>query len=462
MNIGSALPAESPEAAFSRPTGVRWRIVLLLVAFSFMTWFNRVSMSAAYDDRIKEQYSTKSPGEPTKPIPAISEVEMGWVYSAFLITYAIFMTPGGWFIDRFGARFALIVMGFGSAVFGAFTGLVGFTIFSPFMLWLSLMLVRSLMGIFTAPIYPASARTISQWMPLHQRAWANGMVNSAALVGIACTYVVFGKLIDWFDWPTAFLITGLVTALLAGLWTIEARDHPSQHPTVNAAEQQLILGPENGEHHFPPAQNNDRPSEPWLTLLKNRSLLFLTLSYAAVGYFQYLFFFWMHYYFEDVLDLGKAESRYYAGIPNLAMAAGMVLGGLISDRLVKAWGSRLGRAAVPVAGISLGGFFLFLGLLPNEPAWIVAWFAMAMGAVGTAEGSFWATAVEVGGQRGGSAAGIMNTGGNVGGLLAPILTPFVSKQFGWPWGIGLGSVVCVLGVVLWFWINPRERITEEE
>jgi ACS family glucarate transporter-like MFS transporter len=84
-----------------------------------------------------------------------------------------------------------------------------------------------------------------------------------------------------------------------------------------------------------------------------------------------------------------------------------------------------------------------------------------MAAVGTAEGSFWATAVEVGGQRGGSAAGIMNTGGNVGGLLAPILTPFVSKQFGWPWGIGLGSIVCILGVVLWFWINPRERITEK-
>jgi MFS family permease len=405
-------------------------------------------MAVAYDERIINQYS-------------ISDVAMGWVYSAFLIAYAIFMTPGGWFIDRLGARFALIVMGFGSAVFGALTGLVGMSVVSPLMLWLSLMLVRSLMGIFTAPIYPASARLISRWIPFHQRAWANGMVNSAALVGIACTYVGFGRLIDRFDWPNAFLITGLVTALLAGVWTIYAKDHPSQHASVNPAELRMLLGAEDEAEHLRSAAGTHASSHGWVELLKNRSLLFLTLSYAAVGYFQYLFFFWMHFYFKDQLHMGKEESRYYAGIPNLAMAAGMVLGGLISDRLVKAWGSRLGRATMPVAGISLGAFFLFIGLVPKEPGWIVAWFSLAMAAVGTAEGSFWATAVEVGGQRGGSAAGIMNTGGNVGGLLAPILTPFVSKQFGWPWGIGLGSIVCILGVVLWFWINPRERITEK-
>jgi ACS family glucarate transporter-like MFS transporter len=440
-------PAPSTVAAsLNRPTWVRWRIVLLLVAFSFMTWFNRVSMAVAYDERIKDQYS-------------ISEVAMGWVYSAFLIAYAILMTPGGWFIDRFGARLALIVMGFGSAAFGGLTGLVGMSLLSPFMVWLSLMVVRSLMGIFTAPIYPASARTISQWIPLHQRAWANGLVNSAALVGVASTYVLFGKLIDWFDWPNAFLVTGLLTALLAGIWTIYAQDNPSQHASVNPAERRLVPDGEKEIDHLEGSRGND-PGR-WVTLLKSRSLLFLTLSYAAVGYFQYLFFFWIHYYFEDQLHLGKEESRYYAGIPNLAMAVGMGLGGLLSDRLVKAWGSRLGRATVPAAGMTLGALLLFVGLVPKEPGWIVAWFALAMGAVGTAEGSFWASAVEIGGRRGGSAAGIMNTGGNVGGLLAPILTPFVSDKFGWPCGIGLGSFICLFGVALWFWIDPRQRIKEE-
>ena len=45
-------------------------------------------------------------------------------------------------------------------------------------------------------------------------------------------------------------------------------------------------------------------------------------------------------------------------------------------------------------------------------------------------------------------------GGNVGGMLAPVLTPWVSGHFGWPWGIGLGGIVCFLGALCWCWIDP--------
>jgi dipeptide/tripeptide permease len=68
----------------------------------------------------------------------------------------------------------------------------------------------------------------------------------------------------------------------------------------------------------------------------------------------------------------------------------------------------------------------------------------------------WATALELGGRHGATAAGIFNTGGNAGGMIAPQLTPVVSAAFGWGWGIGLGSLVCLAGVVLWFWIHPAE------
>ena len=69
----------------------------------------------------------------------------------------------------------------------------------------------------------------------------------------------------------------------------------------------------------------------------------------------------------------------------------------------------------------------------------------------------WATALELGGRRGATAAGIFNTGGNAGGVLAPVLTPLISDKYGWPWGIGLGSLVCLAGVCLWLWINPEEQ-----
>jgi sugar phosphate permease len=424
------------------PTWVRWQIVALLMAFSFMSWFNRASMAAAGDERIMPQYG-------------ISKEAMGTVYSAFLFVYAIFMTPGGWFIDRFGARAALIVMGFGSALFGALTGSV--VLFSAGLMVPALLVIRALMGLFSAPIYPSTGRIVSRWIPYPQRALANGMVTCAAPVGIAFTYVGFGKLIDWVDWPWAFAITGGVTALLALCWTVYGTERPQEHPLVNAAELRLIEQDE-------PAWSSTKPHAPatgsWKTLLGNRSLLLLTVSYGAVNYFEYLFTFWMHHYFDDVLHLGKVESRYYAGVLYLAEAAGMVLGGWLSDRLQRRYGFRRGRAIVPVFGMIASAVCLGLGLLPTQPEWIVLWFALAVGAVGMCEGPFWTTAIELGGRRGGTSAGICNTGGNVGGLVAPVITPLVSGLFGWPCGIGLGSLVCLVGAALWWWIDPSERCVE--
>src|SRR5215831_1717146 len=134
------------EDAFpAQPTSVRWRILALLLAYSFLSWFNRVSMSVAGEDAIMKPYG-------------IAEEAMGVIYSAFLFSYALFMTPGGWFTDRAGAWAALALMGLGSAVFGLWTGIVGYLFLAGGSLWLALVVVRTLMGLFTAPIYPASGQ----------------------------------------------------------------------------------------------------------------------------------------------------------------------------------------------------------------------------------------------------------------------------------------------------------------
>jgi sugar phosphate permease len=455
------MKTSSPVTGFENgavPTSVRWHIVALLVMFSFMTWFNRISMPVAYDEAIKDRVG-------------ISEEAMGSVYSTFLFAYMICMTPGGWFIDRFGVRLALVVMGLGSGLFGALTGLAGLpALVAAGLVLPALFAIRFLMGMFSAPVYPACSRTISFWIPKGQRAWANGLVQSAAAVGIACAFPVFGTLIDFVDWPAAFMISGTVTALLALLWHFYAPDHPAQHAAVNQAERHLIAS------EAATAAASDTSSTPktgeqvagdWLSLFRNRSLLLLTISYAAVGYIEYLFFFWMHYYFEKVLDLGKEESRTYAAILHLALAAGMIAGGWLADRCRSMWVHGKGRAMVPMLGMMAGALFLWLGLLNHETGWIVCCLALALAGVGASEATVWTTAVELGGRQGATAAGICNTGGNLGGLLAPVLTPLVSHtvmaQFGvteaagWQWGISLGSVVCLLGASLWWWIDADER-----
>src|SRR6185503_5692632 len=186
---------------------------------------------------------------------------------------------------------------------------------------------------------------------------------------------------------------------------------------------------------------------------ENPSLIFLTLSYAAVGYFQYLFFYWMHYYFDSILHLGTIQSRYYASLPNFALALAMPLGGWATDRLQKRFGSRA-RSVVPGAGMVLSGLLLVLGIVAHD-LWIVVWFTLSLGALGLCEGSFWTTAAELGGKQGATTASIMNTGGNGIGLLAPLLTPIISDKLGWKWGIGFGAFIAVAGGLCWIWISPK-------
>jgi ACS family D-galactonate transporter-like MFS transporter len=440
-------------------TNVRWRILALLLAYSFMSWFNRVSMSVAADEYLIDYYG-------------ISKTDMGIVYSTLLLSYAILMTPGGWFTDRFGAWTALVIMGFGSALLGALTGMLGWFVVLGSTLWAGLVVIRALMGVFTAPIYPASCRLVSSWLPFGERSKANGMIMGAAMVGASSTFLGFGWLIDEFGWERAFVITGAITAILGFSWMVYGRSYPGQHPSVNEAELQLIAANPNEPSRQQGASQSkgdvdamtpkiaSSASGQWLSLLRNRSLVLLTLSYAAVGYCEYLFDFWIHDYFEKELELGK-DARIYATIVLLAMACGMIAGGWFSDRFIRSGGFRFGRAIVPAGGMAASALFVFLGLFVPEILWKVTFFSLALACLGASEGPFWATAIELGGRRGGTAAGIFNTGGNLGGLIAPIVTPMIGDTFGWSWAIAVGSIICLIGVVLWLWIDPSERCGEE-
>jgi sugar phosphate permease len=294
---------------------------------------------------------------------------------------------------------------------------------------------------------------------------ANGLVQSGAGIGIALAFPLFGFLIDLFGWPIAFLYTGNLTALLALAWSLYATDHPAQHSGVNKEELSCI-GIDPLGVHATDSSSSQKPSS-WLLLFRNRSLVLLTISYAALGYIEYLFFFWMHYYFDDVLQVGKTASRFYSMILYLAFAGGMILGGWATDRIQSMWGHGKSRAVVPIAGMVAGAVFLWLGLLIQGIDGIVICLALAIAGVGVCEAPVWTTAVELGGRQGGTAAGICNTGGNLGGLIAPVLTPLLShavmfvfavnKQVGWQWGIALGGLICLFGAILWLWIDPHER-----
>src|SRR5438094_3976420 len=150
-------------ASNTRPTWVRWRIVLLLMAFCFLGHLNRLSIVVAADNRLMKEFRF----EPD---------EMGMVYSAFLFAYTLCMTPGGWLIDRWGPKRALLMLAVGAAIFEAASGLGGLGMAGTVMALISFLVVRTLLGMVNAPLHPGTSRMVPLWIPLPQRGRANGLL----------------------------------------------------------------------------------------------------------------------------------------------------------------------------------------------------------------------------------------------------------------------------------------------
>lgn len=422
-------------------SGHRWRIIVLLMGYAAIGHFNRVGISVAGDEMFIPQRG-------------ITETRMGWVYTAFLIVYTIGMLPAGWLIDRIGAARALTLFGLTMGTFVVMTGAMGWVTDTSASLWVGLLVIRGLAGICNAPLHPGAAHAVADVMPARRRATANGMITAGALIGIACCYPAFGWLMDRLTWQWAFVVSGSTLIAYSLLWRMLATSslpHPKAVPN-----EALASGTETtSTGGTTSTSTRDEPSSPipW-TMLRQRSLWLLTLSYAAYGYFQYLFFYWMGYYFKDVLQVPAVEARWASFWIMLAMGAGMAIGGRSTDAACGMLGTTRGRRAIVLTGMGLGAVFGLLAVNVSGFASVAVCMAISMGATGMVEGVFWTTATDIGGRSRGLTGAFMNTGGNVGGLMSPVLTPIMAEQIGWPGSIAVACVISGIGGLVWFLIKP--------
>jgi hypothetical protein len=389
--------------------------------------FHRISIAAAGSDIMRDC--------------GIDEKSMGDLFAVFLFTYTLMMTPGGFFIDRAGAWWSLLIVTGGSAVFGAMTAGAGWLVTGA-AAWWWIAAARAAMGILSAPLYPATSRTVASWFAPRQRVLANSLVIGAALFGVAASQKVVSALSQAIGWQRAFFLAGVATLGVMALWGAAGREAPAAAACRPAAA-----------------------TGAWRRLFRHPGVLLLTLSYGAVGYFEYLFFYWSKHYFKEILRLDEGESAYYAAIPNLAMMVLTPAGGLLSVGLVRRFGLRAGLRATAMGAMGFAALFLALGALTEGLAAKVCLLALALGAIGASEGPFWTAAIHLGGPAGGAAGGFFNTGGNLLGILAPMLTPRIAAAVnasawsagdplrGWTVALLAGSAVAVAGMVLWLWVD---------
>jgi ACS family glucarate transporter-like MFS transporter len=419
---------------------VQTKIVTLMVAFSIMSYFDRTIMAIAGPHIMKEF--------------AVSETAMGAVYSAFVFSYVLLMVPGGRLADRFGPRWVLTVIGLGAALFTGMTALGGRPGLGSYLgIVPSFLAIRLGLGMMTAPLYPSCAKMTSNWFPLQRHASVQGLIIAGTGLGSACSPLLFSWMIIHRGWRMSFCLAGVTTAALAVLWYWYVRDYPDEHPSIRNNGPFLLGGSAADQAHKP-------ASTPWRRLLTDRNLMLLTLAYGTLGYFEYMFFYWIYYYFGQIRRMGSSETAVSTTILFLAFMLMTPLGGWSSDYLSKLSGPKAGRRLVPIFSLSLSALLLYMGTGAAGTISAVALMSLAFGFSACSEAPFWASTIHVGGKHVGAACGILNTGSNIGGLIAPILTPFVASLVGWSWGLYAGSLVIMVGVLAWCFVDPTRQISE--
>jgi MFS family permease len=416
-------------------------IAALMVAFSVMSYFDRTIMSIAGPTIIREF--------------GLSETEMGAVYSAFILSYALLMIPGGRWADRFGPRLVLTAMGLGAALFTGLTALSGRPGLGTYLRVVpAFVLIRLALGVATAPIYPSCGRMIANWFPEIKRGRVWGFVAAGAGLGGAASPPLFSRMIARYGWRTSFWLAAAGTAVLALAWHRNTCDYPNDHPSI------ADLSERSSREAVKQARNRHGRT-PWRQLLTDRNLMLLTIGYFAVCYFDYLFFYWIYYYFGEVRHIEPTRTAVYTAALFLTWTVMTPLGGWVSDRLVERCGRKAGRRLVPIVGLALSAVLLGWGASVSRPGASAALLSLALGLAAATDGPFWAAAIDMGGAHVGAAGGVLNMGGNLGGFFAPIITPFIASYFGWSSGLYSASLIVMLGVLVWFFVDPTKAIASE-
>ncbi len=412
-------------------TRMRWYLVFWLFVLSSVAFLDRVNLSIAAGS-IARQYH-------------LTDVQLGWVFSAFLIGYAAFQAPGGWLADRLGSRYVLAVAVLWGGIFTALTVVIppeiGGAIFA-------LVSIRFLLGAGEAIMFPASNQFISRWIPQKERGKANGWIFAGVGAGSGIAPPLVTYIMTHYGWQRSFEICAVIGVAVGLVWVLMARDAPEQHPLVSSSELALIRS------GLPtPARSG---SFPW-KILKNRDLAAVTLSYFCYGYCAWIFFSWFYTYLARVRGLNLKTSAFYAMLPFLAMAAGCVIGGIVSDSLTRTYGKRLGRCGLASVAILATSAFLLFGSRAQNARVASIVLACGAGALYLAQSSFWSVSADIGGSSSGSVSGIMNSGAQIGGAVTASLTPAIANRFGWTASFAVAAGLCVLGGLAWIMVDPERK-----
>jgi MFS transporter, ACS family, glucarate transporter len=423
------LRSEAIKMTAGTSTFIRRNILGLLAGLSLVSYMLRSNISIA--------------AKFMKPELGLDDIQMGQVFSAFMLGYALFQIPAGWFGDRKGPRLTLALA---AALWGATTLLTGVVpATGAFVVLLGL---RFLLGAAEAATYPVAARAVANWFPLGERTFANAVVIAGATLGMVFNGPLISSLMEARGWRATFFVTSALGWLMAVWWWWYATNQPEQHARVKDAELIAIYV---GKPEPPPS-----PTASWRTLLRDKNIGLISLSYFLDSFVLFIFVFWFYPYLTDERGFSILKGGVYNSLPYIFALALLPTCGQLCDALAARIGRSRSRRAFAICCLLLAAIFLILGANVSAPLPAILCLSLAVGFLMSTEGMFWSSMVEAAGENGGTAGGVMNTAGNLAGVVSTALAPVLVKQIGWVATFAVCAAMLVVAGLIWMLVRVEQ------
>jgi ACS family glucarate transporter-like MFS transporter len=411
---------------------IRWRIFSMLFGFGFLAYVQQKSITVTAERMMPDLH--------------LSQFQIGMIEWAFVLGYGLFQLPGGILGQRHGARLTFVIIGLAAFLATIATPLVPFWL-TGVSVFAALVLVQLLLGCSQAAIFPISAGVFEVWFPPRHWAAVQGLQTMGLSFGAALTPPLIASLMSVMGWQRALLWTSLPAIGLIAVWAWYGRNTPREHPSVSAAELEEI-GPQSAV-----PVDSTISARQLLHILTNRNVLLLALSYLCMNYSFYLLSNWVFLYLVQERKFSVLESGWLAMTPPLAAALGAGVGGLITAALCQRLGNRWGYRLVPMITMPIAGALLMISVNAANPYWAVVGLAVCFAAVELNEGAFWGAAMTVGRGDTMAVSGVMNTGGNLGGIIGIPIVAYLSGEHLWRLAFIVGVGFAVASAVAWFGIE---------
>ena len=421
----------APAVMTERVTRVRYLVLAFTVTLAVVTYIDRVAISVAGPDIRREL--------------GLSEVEMGTVFSAFALAYALFEIPGGYLGDWLGPRKVILRIVLWWSFFTAATGWArGF---------FSMATVRFLFGAGEAGCFPNLTKMFTIWLPDHERVRAQGLLWLSARWGGAFTPLLATPIIVAVGWRHAFEIFGVIGLVWAAAFYVWYRDNPLEHPKMNDAEKALL--------RHGATRVSGHSNVPWRTLLRSPRVHLLCWQYFFLSYGWYFNITWLPTYLREARGMNLAQAALFGVLPLFMGGLGNPVSVFLTETIHRATGN-LDRTRRIVASIGYAGACasLIATTYMSDPRMAVGFIALASFCNDLAMPPSWAATMDMGGKYAGTLSGAMNSWGNLGGALAPTVIGYVLAASGNNWNLTfyISAAVYAAAIPCWYFLDSTKPI----